>query len=83
LRKYFQNKNMQNSSKVVDTIINIQRPNHDKSMDLDIIRQKMDQDPKKTYQETYPRSYAETLEGDKKFYKEDHKDTPPPKRFRF
>ena len=30
LRKYLQKKNMQNNSKVLDDIINIQRPNHDK-----------------------------------------------------
>jgi hypothetical protein len=31
LRKHLQQKNMQNSSKVLDNIINIQIPHHDKS----------------------------------------------------
>jgi endonuclease III-like uncharacterized protein len=31
LRKYLQQKNMKNSSKVLDNIINSQRPHHDKS----------------------------------------------------
>jgi hypothetical protein len=30
-RKDFQNKNMQDNSKLLDEIISIQRPNHDKS----------------------------------------------------
>jgi hypothetical protein len=36
-----------------------------------------------TNEETYPKHYAETVRGDRKFYKEDHMDTPPPRRFRF
>ena len=31
LRKYLQKKNMQNNSKVLDNIINSQKPHHDKS----------------------------------------------------
>ena len=34
-------------------------------------------------QETNPKSYEETIKGDKKIYKEDYRDTPPPRRFRF
>jgi hypothetical protein len=43
LRKDLQKKNMQNNSKVLDDIINSQKPHHDK-LDLDTIRQKRDQD---------------------------------------
>jgi hypothetical protein len=52
------------------------------SPDLDTIRQKMDQAPKQE-QETNPKSFAETIKGDKKIYKEDYRDTPPPRRFKF
>jgi hypothetical protein len=45
LRKYIQQKNMQNSSKVLDNIINSQRPHHDKSV-LGYNRQKEAQAPK-------------------------------------
>jgi hypothetical protein len=45
LRKVLQNKNMHNSSKVLDNIISIKRPNHDK-YELGQISQKMDQAPK-------------------------------------
>jgi hypothetical protein len=45
LRKDIQKKNMQNSSKVLDDIINSQKSYLDKS-DLDTIRQKRDQAPK-------------------------------------
>jgi hypothetical protein len=38
---------------------------------------------KTTYEETQPRSYVETVRGYKKFHKEDYKDTPLPRRFRF
>jgi hypothetical protein len=34
-------------------------------------------------QETNPKSYAETIKGDKNIYKEDYRDTLPPRRFRF
>jgi hypothetical protein len=36
-----------------------------------------------TEQETYPKSYAETIKGDMRIYKEDYRDTPPLRRFRF
>ena len=45
---------------------------------LDTIRQKRDQAPKQ-HQETNPKSYAETIKGDKKIFKEDYMDTPPPR----
>jgi hypothetical protein len=54
-----------------------------KSPDLDTIRQKRDQDPKQQSKETNPKSYAETIKGDKKIYKEDCRDTPPLRRFIF
>ena len=38
---------------------------------------------KTTEQEKNPKSYAETIKGDKNIYKEDYRDTPPPRRFRF
>jgi hypothetical protein len=82
IRKDLQKKNMQNKSKVLDDIISSQRKNHDKSglgynqIENGSIYRIIDQ-------ETQPRSYAETVKGDKKFYKEDHRDTPPPRRFRF
>jgi hypothetical protein len=38
---------------------------------------------KTTKQETNPKIYAETIKGDKKIYKEDYRDTPPPRRFIF
>jgi hypothetical protein len=34
-------------------------------------------------QETYLKIYVETIKGDRKIYKEDYRDTPPPRRFRF
>jgi hypothetical protein len=34
-------------------------------------------------QETYPKIYAKIVRGDRKFYKEYHRDTPPPRRFIF
>jgi hypothetical protein len=82
LRKYLQQKNMQNNSKVLDNIINSQRPHHDKS-GLGYNQTERGSSSKTTDQETQPRSYAETVRGDKKFYREDHRDTPPPRRFRF
>jgi hypothetical protein len=82
LRKDLQKKNMQNNSKVLDEIISSQRKNHDK-FGLGYNQTEKGSSSKTTDQETQPRSYAETVRGDKKFYKEDHRDTPPPRRFRF
>jgi hypothetical protein len=82
LRKDLQKKNMQNNSKVLDDIINSQKPHHDKSR-LGYNQTEKGSSSKTTEQETYPKSYAETIKGDRKIYKEDYRDTPPPRRFRF
>jgi hypothetical protein len=82
LRKDLQKKNMQNNSKVLDDIISSQRPNHDKSR-LGYNQTEKGSRSKETEQETYRKSYAETIKGDRKTYKEDYRDTPPPRRFRF
>jgi hypothetical protein len=81
LRKYLQKKNIHKNSKVLDDIINSQRTNHDKSI---IGNNKIEKgsSSKTIDQEICPRSYVETIRGDKKFYKEDHGDTPP-RRFIF
>jgi hypothetical protein len=87
LRKDLQKKNMQNNSKVLDEIISSQRPHHDKSR-LGYNQTEKGSSSKTTDQETKKRSYAETVRGsnekeeDKKFQKEDHRYTPPPRRFR-
>jgi hypothetical protein len=82
LRKDLQKKNMQNNSKVLDDIINSQKPHHDKS-GLGYNQTENGSSSKTTEQETYPKIYAETIKGDRKIYKEDYRDTPPPRRFRF
>jgi hypothetical protein len=88
LRKDLQKKNMQNNSKVLDEIISNQRPHHDKS-GLGYTQIEIGSSSKMTDHETKQRSYAETVRGsnereeDKKLHKEDHRDTPPPRRFRF
>jgi hypothetical protein len=82
LRKDIQKKNMQNISKVLDDIISSQKSHLDKS-GLGYNQTKKGSSSKTTEQETYPKSYAETIKGDRKIYKEDYRDTPPPRRFRF
>jgi hypothetical protein len=82
LRKDLQKKNMQNNSKVLDDIIMIQNPHHDKSR-LGSNQTKNGSSSKTTEKETYPKIYAETIKGDRNTYKEDYRDTPPPRRFRF
>jgi hypothetical protein len=82
LRKDIQKKNMQNSSKVLDDIISSQKSYLDKSR-LGYNQTEKGSSSKTTEQETNPKSYAETIKGDKKIYKEDYRDTPPPRRFRF
>jgi hypothetical protein len=82
LRKDIQKKNMKNNSKVLDNIINSQRPNHNK-FGLGYNQTENGSRYKKIDQETHPRSYAKTFEVDNKFYEEDHMDTPPPRRFIF
>jgi hypothetical protein len=82
LRKDIQKKNMQNSSKVLDDIISSQKSHLDKSR-LGYNQTEKGSSSKTTEQETNPKIYAETIKGDKKIYKEDYRDTPPPRRFRF
>jgi hypothetical protein len=75
LRKDLQKKNMQNNSKVLNDIINSQRLNHDKSR-LGYNQIEKVSNSKMIDPETYPKIYAETIKGDRKLYKEDHRDTP-------
>jgi hypothetical protein len=82
LKKDIQKKNMQNSSKVLDDIINSQKSYLDKSR-LGYNQTEKGSSSKTTKQETNPKSYVETIKGDKNIYKEDYRDTPPPRRFRF
>jgi hypothetical protein len=65
LRKDLQKKNMQNNSKVLNDIINSQRPNNDKS-GLGYNQTEKGSSSKTTKQETYPKIYAETIKGDRK-----------------
>jgi DNA repair exonuclease SbcCD ATPase subunit len=57
LRKYIQKKNMQNSSKVVDNIINSKKSNLDKT-GLGYNQTEKGSRSKTTEQETYPKIYA-------------------------
>jgi ribosomal protein S15P/S13E len=82
LRKYIQKKNMKNNSKVLDDIINSQKSHLDKSK-LGYNQTEKGSISKTTEQETYPKSYAETIKGDMKIYKEDYRETPPLRRFIF
>jgi hypothetical protein len=82
LRKDLQKKIMQNNSKVLDDIISSQKPHHDKSR-LGYNQIEKGSSSKTTEQQTYPKSYAETIKGHRKIYKEDYRDTHPPRRFRF
>jgi hypothetical protein len=82
LRKDIQKKNMQNSSKVLDEIINSKKYHLDKS-GLGYNQTEKGSSSKTTEQETYPKRYAETIKGDRKIYKEDYRDTPQPRRFIF
>jgi hypothetical protein len=82
LRKDLQKKNMQKNSKVLDEIINSKKSHDDKSR-LGYNQTEKGTRSKTTEQETYPKIYAETIKGDRKIYKEDYRDTPPPRIFRF
>jgi hypothetical protein len=73
---------MQNNLKFLDDIIKSQQPNYEKSR-LGYNETEKGSISKEIEQETYRKSYAETIKGDMKTYKEDYRDTPPPKRFRF
>jgi hypothetical protein len=65
LRKDIQNKNMQNSSKVLDDIISSQNSHLDK-FGLGYNQKKKGSSSKTTEKETNPKSYAETIKGDRK-----------------
>jgi hypothetical protein len=82
LRNDLQKKNMQNNSKVLDDIISSQKTHYDKS-GLGYNQTEKGSSSKTIEQETYPKRYAETIKGDRKIYKEDYRDTPPPRRFIF
>ena len=82
LRKDIQKKNMQNSSKVLDDIISSQKSYLDKS-GLGYNQTEKGSSSKTIEQETNPKIYVETIKGDRKIYKEDYRDTPPPRIFRF
>jgi hypothetical protein len=82
LRKNIQKKNMQNSSKVLDDIINSKKSYLDK-FGLRYNQTEKGSSSKTTEQETNPKSYAEKIKDDRKIYKEDYRDTPPPRRFIF
>jgi seryl-tRNA synthetase len=82
LRKDIQKKNMQNSSKVPNDIINSKKCHLDK-FGLRYNQTEMGSRSKTIEQETNPKIYAETIKGDKKIYKEYYRDTPPSRRFRF
>jgi hypothetical protein len=59
---------MQNNSKVLNDIINSKKPHHDKS-ELGYNQTEKGSSSKITEQETYPKSYAKTIKGDRKVYK--------------
>jgi hypothetical protein len=82
LRKDIQKKNMQNSSKVLDDIINSKKSHLEKT-GLGYNQTENGSSSKTIEQETNPKIYAETIKGDKNIYKEDYRDTPPPRRFKF
>jgi hypothetical protein len=82
LRKDIQKKNMQNSSKVLDDIINSKKSHLDKS-GLGYNKKEKGSSSKKIEQKKNPKSYAETIKWHRKIYKEYYRDTPPPRRFRF
>jgi cystathionine beta-lyase family protein involved in aluminum resistance len=73
LRKDIQKKNMQNNSKVLDDIINSQKSHLDKT-GLGYNQTEKGSSSKTTEQETYQKSYAKTIKGDRKIYKEDYRD---------
>jgi hypothetical protein len=76
-----QKKNMQNSPKVLDDIINSQKYHLDKS-GLGYNQTEKGSGSKTTEQETNPKSYAEIIKEDRKIYKENYRETPT-RRFIF
>jgi hypothetical protein len=75
LRKDIQKKNMQNISKVLDDIINSQKSHLDK-FGLGYTQIEKGSISKIIEQKKNPKSYAETIKGDRNMYKEDYRDTP-------
>jgi hypothetical protein len=73
---------MQNRSKVLDNIISSQKSHLNKS-GLGYNQTEKGSSSKTKEQESNPKSYAETIKEDRKIYKEDCRDTPPPRRFKF
>ena len=73
---------MENNSKVLDDIISSQNTHHDK-FGLGYNQTKKGSSSKTTEQETYPKNYVETIKGNRKIYRENYRDTPPLRRFRF
>jgi hypothetical protein len=63
---------------VLDEIISSQKYHLDKS-GLEYNQTEKGSSSKTTEQETNPKSYIETIKEDRKIYKEDYKDTPPPR----
>jgi hypothetical protein len=82
LRKDIQKKNMHNSSKFLDDIINSKKSHLDKS-GLGYNQTEKGSMSKTIEQETYSKIYAETIKGDKKIYKEYYRHTPPSRGFIF
>jgi hypothetical protein len=82
LRKDIQKKNMQNSSKVLDDIISSKKFHLDKSR-LGYNQIEKGSSSKTKKEETYPKRYEKTIKGDRKIHKEDYRDTPPSRRFKF
>jgi hypothetical protein len=68
LRKDIQKKNMHNSSKFLDDIINSKKSHFDKT-GLGYNQTEKGSSSKTTEQETYPKSYAETIKWDRKIYR--------------
>jgi hypothetical protein len=66
----------------LDDIISSQKSHFDNT-GLGYNQTKKGSSSKTTEQETYPKIYAKTIKGDMKIYKEDYRDTPPPRRLRF
>jgi hypothetical protein len=66
----------------LNDIISSKKPHRDKS-GLGYNQTEKGSSSKITEQETYPKSYAKTIKGDWKVYKENYRDTPPPRRFKF
>ena len=82
LRKDIQKKNMQNSSKFLDDIINSKKSHLDR-FGLGYNQTEKGSSSKTIEQEKNQKRYAETIKGDRTIYKEYYRDTPPPRRFRF